>query len=139
MTANSGMLISYSKLSQENDIAIGNGHIISIQGRGKFQFPQFNLSLNLRNVLYAPHMIKNLISVCKFTTDNWIFVEFDHFGFSVKVFPMGNQILRRESSGELYLFTVPPSHLESYCVIVSPNLWHARLGHLGKVVLQSPR
>lgn len=122
MTANPGMLTSYSKLSQKKGIVVGNGHLITIQGRGNVQFQQFNPFLNLRNVLYAPQMIKNLISVRKFTADNWVSVEFDPFGFSVKVFLMGNQILRCESSGELYPFTIPSSRLESSCVAVSPNL-----------------
>ena len=44
------------------------------------------LPLSPTNVLHAPKIIKNLISVRKFTIDNSVIVEFDPFGFSVKDF-----------------------------------------------------
>ena len=40
--------------------------------------------LSLNNVLVSPRLIKNLISVRQFTSDNNCSVEFDHAGCSVK-------------------------------------------------------
>jgi len=41
-------------------------------------------TFRLNNVLVAPNIIKNLISVRQLTTDKNCFVEFDPFGLSVK-------------------------------------------------------
>jgi hypothetical protein len=38
----------------------------------------------LNNVLVTPDIIQNLLSVHRFTIDNWCFMKFDPFGFSVK-------------------------------------------------------
>jgi hypothetical protein len=44
-----------------------------------------NHPLHLRDVLVTPRIIKNLVSVRQFTTDNNCSVDFDPFGFSVSV------------------------------------------------------
>jgi hypothetical protein len=41
-------------------------------------------SFHLKYILVAPHIIQNLLSVRRFTTDNSSFIEFNHFGLSVK-------------------------------------------------------
>lgn len=41
-------------------------------------------TLHLNNIVITPHIIKNLISVCKFTHTNKYTNEFDKFGFTVK-------------------------------------------------------
>jgi hypothetical protein len=56
----------------------------------------------LNNVLLAPNIIKNLICVCQFTTDNHCSVEFDLFGLSVKDLCSRSMIMRCSSSGPLY-------------------------------------
>jgi hypothetical protein len=38
----------------------------------------------LNNVLVTPDIIQNLLSVRRFTTDNWCSMEFDSFGLSMK-------------------------------------------------------
>jgi hypothetical protein len=38
----------------------------------------------LNNVLVTPNIIKNLLSVCQFTTDDWCSIEFEPFGLFVK-------------------------------------------------------
>jgi len=98
-TANRGNLMSYSNIS--NHITIGSGHNISVISRGKTLITNSHTPLALKNILHAPKLIKNLISVRKFTIDNEISVEFDPFGFFVKDFQTGIQLMRCNSSGEI--------------------------------------
>ena len=55
--------------------------MIPVQGHGQISLPSSHKSLTLKNVLHARQLIKNLIFVRKFTHDNMVSVEFDHFGF----------------------------------------------------------
>ncbi|XP_021738811.1 uncharacterized protein LOC110705278 [Chenopodium quinoa] len=80
MTSQQGTLSSYFNLSNNRNIIVGNGSGIPIRGFGQTSLPPFTL----KNVLHAPNLIKNLISVRKFTCDNLVSIEFDLFGFSVK-------------------------------------------------------
>lgn len=59
-------------------------------------------SISLNNVLPAPQLIKNLVSVRQFTIDNNVYVEFDSFEFSVKNFQTEILIMRCNSSDDLY-------------------------------------
>jgi hypothetical protein len=89
-------------------------------------------SLHLNNVLVAPNLIKNLISVHQFTSDNNCSVEFDPFRCSVKDLPSRKEIVRRDSSGLLYSLRFSAS---TFHVVVSPSLWHQHLGHPGREVM----
>ena len=103
MSHSRGTLNIYFPLKHHhnNAIVVANGHIIPVRGYGHSQ-PHPSLSLD--NVLHDPKLIKNLISVRKFTSDNNVSVEFDPLGFSVKVLGTINQILRCNSTCELYPF-----------------------------------
>jgi hypothetical protein len=81
----------------------------------------------------SPHIIKNLIFVRQFTTDNQVSVEFDMYGLSVKDLHMRNVIVRCNSSRRLYpLFPLTSSlSLALLAGTSSSTLWHRRLGHLG--------
>ena len=92
--------------------------------------PSSSTPLSLRNVLIAPHIIKNLISVRQFTTDNFCTVEFDPFGFSVKALPSKTEILRCNSSGPLYPLCQPSTNA-AFTAATTTSLWHCRLGHPG--------
>ena len=135
MTFSYGNLSSYFNLSNHpnNNIVVGNGHTIPILGYGQSHLSSSCQPLSLKNVLHAPKLIKNLISVRKFTTDNSVSVEFDPFGFFVKDYRTGKSIMRSNSRGELYPIGFSSSHnnqaLSSTFAAVTPKLWHDRLGH----------
>ena len=133
MTSSTGTLSSYFNLSNHpnNNIVVGNGHSIPILGYGHTNLPSPCQSLSLENVLHAPKLIKNLISVRKFTKDNSVSVEFDPFGFSVKDFRTGRPILRCDSHGDLYPFSPSSTNQATSLAAISPQLWHERLGHPG--------
>ena len=111
-----------------SSIIVGNGSLLPVTSTGHTTFSA-ERPLYLRNVLVSPHIIKNLISVQQFTTDNSCSVEFDSFGLSVKDLATGNVLVRCNSSGRLYSFHVSPHALAA--VATPSTLWHGRLGHLG--------
>jgi hypothetical protein len=63
----------------------------------------------LNNILLAPDMVQSLLSVPRFTTDNWCSMEFDPFGLSVKDLSTRNVIVRSNSTGPLYTLCLPGS------------------------------
>ena len=65
MSHSQGTLLNYCFLKHRfnNAIIVGNGHMIPIHGHGHVSLPSPNEPLTLKNVLHAPKLIKNLISV----------------------------------------------------------------------------
>jgi len=139
MTSGPGNLTTYFNLSTNRGITVGNGQSIPIHGYGHTTLASPHPPLSLNNVLHAPHLIKNLVSVRKFTTDNSVSIEFDPFGFSVKDFQTGMRLMRCESRGALYPITKPSVSSQSTFAALAPSLWHNRLGHPGANILSSPR
>ncbi|GAU17623.1 hypothetical protein TSUD_254980 [Trifolium subterraneum] len=105
MTASQGTLSSYSNLSINKNIIVGSGQEIPIRGYGQKYLSPPHPPLSLNNVLHAPKLIKNLISVRRFTIDNNVTIEFDPFGFSVKDIQTGMPLMRCDSTGDLYPIT----------------------------------
>ncbi|GJR64496.1 ribonuclease H-like domain-containing protein [Tanacetum coccineum] len=119
-----------------SSIHVGDGSSIPVTNTGHSIIPSYHRPLHLHNVLVTPNIIKNLISVCKFTRDNNCTIEFDAFGFSVKDFLTRHILLRCDSSGDLYPVT-KLSTLPAALVSTSSTTWHQRLGHPGDDVLRS--
>lgn len=65
-------------------ITVGNGAFIPSTAIGHASISASTPPLSLNNVLLCPKILKNLIYVRQFTTDNVCSVEFDRFGFVVK-------------------------------------------------------
>jgi hypothetical protein len=86
------------------------------------------MSLPLTQLIF---LIKDLISVRQFTTDNSCSVEFDPFGCSVKDLPTRHKIIRCNNSGPLYPLQLPASAL----LASTPMLWHQRLRHPDQAIL----
>src|ERR1044072_8432174 len=128
-----GSLTSYSPINHSSQrVIVGNGHGIPVLGTGHTTFPTTHHPLHLNQVLHAPNIVKNLVSVRRLTTDNNISVSFDPFGFSVSDFQTGIPLMRCDSVGDLYPVTFPSSF-----VGLTSRLWHRRLGHPGASILQS--
>ncbi|GJU19839.1 ribonuclease H-like domain-containing protein [Tanacetum coccineum] len=118
-------------------ILVGNGAVIPAQFVGQTFFPYSNNRLVLKDVLVSDKLIKNLISVRRFTIDNWVSVSFDPFGFTVKDFKTGAFIQRCNSQGKLYPVIPSSSYQSSLATAlsaVSSNTWHRRLRHPGSSV-----
>ncbi|KAJ9543733.1 hypothetical protein OSB04_023440 [Centaurea solstitialis] len=135
MTSNPGNLRTFFKSSNIPSVCVGDGFSIPVAGSG---MSQLTSNLTLSNVLYTPQIIKNLVSVRQFTTENNVSLEFDHFGFSVKDLPTGHKILRCNSSGNLYPVhpsSKSPQSSNVSLAAISSQVWHHRLGHPGDHVL----
>ena len=135
MSSNLNLLSSCSP-SNFSSIIIGDGSSIPITCTGHSSIPNHTQNFLLRNILIAPSLIRNLISVRPFTIDNSVSLEFDPFGLSVKDLNTGTVLGRYNSSGDLY-----PLHTASsstpHALHASVDLWHRWLGHPNKITLSS--
>ncbi|KAJ9552319.1 hypothetical protein OSB04_016364 [Centaurea solstitialis] len=133
LTSDSGKISNLFCLSKPRSLLVGNGYPIPIIGHGSTTLSHLNHKYYLNHVYHVARILKNLISVRKFTRDNNVSVEFDPFGFSVKHLKMGRIIMRCNSSGERYPISVGPvaSSTATTLLTVSPTTWHNHLGHPG--------
>ncbi|GJU37788.1 ribonuclease H-like domain-containing protein [Tanacetum coccineum] len=113
-------------------VHVGDGKSIPVTNTCHSIIPSHHRPLHLYNVLVTPNIIKNLISVCQFTSDNNCTIKFDAFGFSVKDYLTRHILLRCDSSGDLYPITKPSTSLTAF-LSTSASMWHQRLGHPGIV------
>jgi hypothetical protein len=131
--------------SNPSSIVVSNSSSLPITSVGDSVLPG---PFYLNNILFAPDMVQSLLSVRRFTTDNWCSMEFDPFGLSVKDLTTKSMIIRSNSTGPLYTMYLPGSHSifqrygrPCYCshalTVVAPTTWHRRLGHPGPDVLSS--
>jgi hypothetical protein len=117
-----------------SSIVVGNGSSLPVTSVGNTALPG---PFYLNNVLVTPNIIQNLLSVRRFTTDNWYSMEFDPFGLSVNDLSTQNVLTRCNSSGPLYTMRLPSRSAPSPCValaaalVASTSTWHRRLGHPG--------
>ncbi|KAE8713005.1 flocculation protein FLO11-like [Hibiscus syriacus] len=136
MTSTQGNLSSYVNMSKDNSVTVGSGQSIPIRGYGHTVLPSPNPPLYLKHVLHTPNLIKNLVSVRKFTTDNNVSVVFDPCGFSVHDLQTGRRLMRCDSTSSLYPITPTRPHpASSPTVLLASTLWHDRLGHPGDSIL----
>ncbi|KAI3690613.1 hypothetical protein L2E82_48745 [Cichorium intybus] len=133
LTADPGKISSPLVSSPINTVFVGNGSSLPVHGSGHATHTTHNISYSLKNILFTPSIIKNLLSVRKFTIDNQTSVEFDPYGFTVKDFKTGDPLSRHNSTSDLYPFTSPA--LSSALLDSTKDSWHARLGHPGTQVL----
>ena len=108
--ASHSYILSHNSLMRyptPTSIVVGNGSLLPVTSTGA---TVLHPSLHLNNVLVSPQLIKNLISVRQFTTDNNCSVEFDPSGCSVKDLQSRNVIVRCNSSGPLYPLRLPAAH-----------------------------
>ncbi|GJV20114.1 ribonuclease H-like domain-containing protein [Tanacetum coccineum] len=80
-------------------VIVGNGSFIPVTHSGHVQIPNPYRPLHLRNVLVTPNIIKNLVSVRKFTTDNKCSIDFDPYGFTIRDYHTRQTLLRCEALG----------------------------------------
>jgi hypothetical protein len=89
----------------------------------------------LQNVLISPDIVKNLIYVRKFTRHNYVSIEFDLFGFSVKDLATKTLLLRSNSDGDLYPFVGSTPSTQAAYSITGGDRWRRRLGHPSSSVI----
>jgi hypothetical protein len=140
LSSSSGNLSSISSsLHLNSNIIVGNGTRLPITCSGHTLLPNSHRPLHPSNVLVLPQLIANLISVCKFTTDNSCSVEFDPFGLSVKDLQTKTVLHRCDSSRDLYLLLPTSASQRRVLLAALETIWHQRLGHPGVQVLSRLR
>ena len=90
IASNPGMVTVSPSSSFPSSIVVGNGATLPVVGTGYSTLPG---PFRLNNVLLAPDIIKNLLFDRQFTTDNFVSVEFDPLGVSVKDLCTRNTLL----------------------------------------------
>lgn len=65
-------------------------------------FPPHGPHFYLKNIIYSPHLIINLISTHHISIDNNISTEFDQFGCTKKYYPTGTIQTKCNSCDNLY-------------------------------------
>ncbi|KAJ9560758.1 LOW QUALITY PROTEIN: hypothetical protein OSB04_005918, partial [Centaurea solstitialis] len=138
MTFNQGTMHSLTPCNS-NFIQVGNGAVVPARYIGHCTLPYSSYPLYLNNVLVSDKLIKNLISVRRFTIDNSVSVEFDPFGFTVKDLKTGSFLQRCDSDHHDLYPVLPPTPRSAFAsanVAVSFDVWHRRLGHPGAAIFQ---
>ncbi|GJV93967.1 ribonuclease H-like domain-containing protein [Tanacetum coccineum] len=130
LSSHTGNLQTSSLNRNFHSVIVENGSSIPITHSGHVQIPNPYYPIHLRNVLVTPNIIKNLVSVRKFTTDNKCFIDFDPYGFTVRDYHTRQTLLRCDSTGDLnHLHVVVAS---AFALLTNNHsLWHQRLGHPG--------
>lgn len=141
LSAVAGILQSNINSNIKHSVTVGNASKILVTTIGSTSFQTNTRPLSLQNVRATPNIFKNLIFVCKFTTNNWCSVEFDPFDFSVKELPTRKTLVQCESFGELYphpaTLNKPPTSSSTPFLALSPMLWNKRLGYTNNEALRS--
>lgn len=88
--------------SNGKSVIVGNGSRIPVASSGTLRLTSNTRPLSLKNVLVTIDIIKNLISVRRFTRDNICSIEFDLCGFSIKNLRTKETLLHNDSTGDLY-------------------------------------
>jgi len=115
--------------SYPSSIVIGNGSTLPVVACSHSVLPG---PFYLNNVLVGPSIIKNLLFVRQFTTDNHCSIEFDPLGLSLKDLRSRNVIAKFNSPGPLYTLQLPTPAPPSCALAAAPAaVWHHRLGHPG--------
>lgn len=78
----SNLTMNSQPYSGDEQVKIGNGFAMPIQNFGDSILPSSSCPLSFLNLLHVPSLVKNLISVRQFCSDNSVFLEF-HSDFFV--------------------------------------------------------
>lgn len=131
VTSDLSNLSLYALYSGNDSIVIGNGSSLPITHTGSTSFTLPSRTLYLDNVLYAPSMQKNLISVQKICDTNRASVKFFPSMFQVNDLRTGTPVLTAPVKDGAYEWPIdPPRAPLALSASKSPIFyWHHRLGH----------
>lgn len=94
LASDTSILSSFSNKSHIKSDLVGNGSSIPVTHTGHSKLNYVNRPLNSHNILVTPNIIKNLIYVLCFTTDNQVSIEFYPFSFAVKTYILLHLVIR---------------------------------------------
>ncbi|KAI4345931.1 hypothetical protein L6164_013016 [Bauhinia variegata] len=118
------------------ELVVGDGTGLPITHSGSLLLPSsYTSSFKLQNVLCAPQISKNIISVSKFTSQNKKSIEFSPSSFSVKDLHTGVVQLSGPCVNGLYRWPTSPPCARTAMLSFTRD-WHHKLGHPATSILQ---
>ncbi|KAL4296766.1 hypothetical protein GQ457_12G008730 [Hibiscus cannabinus] len=120
-------------------VQVGNGNKLFIKYLGQSTFLNSDKHLCLNNVLYAPGITKNLLSVSKFTQDNQASLEFYPTFCQARALSTGRVLFKGYEKNGLYKLHGSFSHVNKNPVITTDNkVCINATASIGKHVVSSP-
>ncbi|GKD43287.1 ribonuclease H-like domain-containing protein [Tanacetum coccineum] len=120
---NTSILTSCSNSSIYPSVFVGNGHSIPVTHTGHSFLHTSSKPLHLNHILVTPHIIKNLILVRQFTSDNDVSIEFDAYGFSFHYMAQTPRSSRRRCKLVKLPFYNSESSVDSVFKIIHSDIW----------------
>ncbi|PKU87036.1 Retrovirus-related Pol polyprotein from transposon TNT 1-94 [Dendrobium catenatum] len=120
-----------------DNVTIGDGNSVSIAHAGAGILPTPSRKLRLSQIFHTPTLKYNLLSISQLTKDNFISINFDPSGFTLKDLATQEILLQGPSKDGLYAVPMPSpsrSHRALSAQMETNKIWHQRLGHPHKKV-----
>ena len=131
LTSDLNNLALHQPYNGGEEVSVVDSSTMSITHMGSISIPTLSKPVTLDNVLCAPAVNKNLISVYRLCNANKVSVEF--FPAQVKDLRSGARLLQGQTKGELYEWPKPNHNPSAYATYpdtkATLNRWHNRLGH----------
>ena len=134
------MFCEYSDEKSSGKVEIGDGSALSIEGKGtvklKMNTSDENVTCYLKNVLFIPDLVHNLISVSQCTENNKKVIFYDD---CCKIFTSDNNklIAQGKRFGKLFILDCETQNSVHIASDKSKqSLWHRRFCHIGMKNLQ---
>ncbi|CAL2255962.1 unnamed protein product [Prunus armeniaca] len=124
-------------------VIVGNGEGLKIKHIGTTAIACASTSLKMPSVFHVPQLSVNLLFVHQLCKDNNCVISFDAFGFVIQDRVTKTILLKGRSNNGLYHIpsTVSSHYLSKKVALlgqhVKSSIWHHRLGHPTKEVVQS--
>lgn len=113
---------------------MGNGDNLNIAHTGTIPLSFGSHSLPLKNAFYVPSLNKNLLSVARFTQDNFVCFLFYPTGYKIFDLHSGHLLFQGPCKDGLYPISVSRPRPPAFSAL-SSSVWHNRLGHPSSSVL----
>ncbi|KAM0005355.1 putative RNA-directed DNA polymerase [Helianthus debilis subsp. tardiflorus] len=126
-----------SEYGGPDEIVLGDGKSLPITHIGQQILPTNSRPLFLDNILIAPNLRNNLISVAKVCRTNRVSVEFFPSYFLVKDLRTGAHLMRGINVNDVYYGPTTTSHQINTTSTGSLLVWHHILGHPSFQVFKS--
>ena len=125
--------ISQGNQWKPNQVMVGNGQCIQVQGTGNSVIPISPYNLKLNNIVHAPEISHNLLYIHKLSSDNKCRIIFDSQGYVIQDLHTNRTLHRGICHQGLYLLNPSTNDSNGSKVLLSTSsnveLWHRRLGH----------
>ena len=129
MTGKQGMLTNIQNYSGSDFVLIGDGSSLPFIGIGDSCIKQNNKILPLNDVLFVPHLKKNLLSVSQLTDQFLVKCEFTDIDFFIKERKTGQIVITGRRKGLYVISNSPELYFSHRFKSGSITIWHQRLGH----------